>query len=76
MVKIFTHNVEEKRNLNSDKCISSCARGGFLYTHQFSVSQNLQHHTDTSYLNLWANAPYLGQLPVGGRKYTAQHQHC
>lgn len=76
MVKCFTHYVEEKRNLNAGKIVSSCGRGGLLYTPQFSVSLDLQHHTDACYLNLWANAPHLGQFPVSGRKYTAQHQHC
>lgn len=39
MVKTFTHNVEEKRSLNSDKCISSCARGWLpLYTSVFCIS--------------------------------------
>lgn len=52
MVKCFTHNVEEKRSLNAEKNISSCGGDGFLYTPQFSVCLNLQHHTDACYLNL------------------------
>lgn len=49
--------------------------GCFLYTQQFFVSLDLQLNTATSYLSLWASAPYLDQLHISGRKYTAQCQH-